>query len=245
MRLKLLACEILCREISSLAAESPHRIDIEFLPQQLHVIGRVRMKDRLAEYLATVNEDAYDAVLLGYALCSGGIAGLSAGKTPLVVPRAHDCITLFLGSRKKYEDYFFANGGTYFLTAGWLEQGNALDHGIEMMPFYNKIAFIEMGIEPDSTFEQRAQEIAEQHHWQFEKLTGDLSLLRRFINGDWNEDFLIVPPGGQIRQTYNDDVIEIGVPANGKHGDTVPGSLLFASEVNLPGSRRRRLPQIP
>ena len=128
MRLKLLACEILRREIDSLTADSPHHIDVEFLPQELHVIGRVRMKNRLSEHLAAVNEDSYDALLLGYALCSGGIAGLSAGTIPLIVPRAHDCITFFLGSRERYQHYFFANGGTYFLTTGWFEQDNALNH---------------------------------------------------------------------------------------------------------------------
>ena len=212
MHFKLLACEILRREITSLTADSPHQIDVEFLPLQLHAIGRVRMKDRLSEYLATVNEDTFDAILLGYALCSGGIADLTANKVPLVVPRAHDCITLFLGSRKRYEEYFFANGGTYFATTGWLEQDNGLNYDAEMMPFYSKLAFIEMGLEPDGTFEQRAQEIAEKRQWQFEKLIGDLSLLRRFLNGDWNDDFLIVPPGGHIQQSYDDDVIAYELP---------------------------------
>jgi len=209
MRFKLLACEILRREIASLTADLPHRVDVEFLPQELHVIGRVRMKNRLSEYLAAVNEDLYDAILLGFALCSGGIAGLSAGKIPLIVPRAHDCITLFLGSRERYQDYFFANGGTYFMTTGWFEQDNALNYGTEMMPFYSKLAFIATGSEQDGTYEQRARRIAEERHWAFEKLTGDLSLLQRFINGDWNEDFLIVPPGKRIQAAYDDDVIEL------------------------------------
>jgi len=209
MRFKLLACEIFRREIALLTADSPHQIDVEFLPQELHVIGRVRMKDRLLEYLAAVNEDLYDAVLLAYALCSGGIAGLAAGKIPLIVPRAHDCITLFLGSRERYQDYFFANGGTYFMTTGWFEQGNALNDDREMMPFYSKLAFIETGTEPDGTFEQRARNAAEERHWEFEKLTGDLSLLRRLINGDWSEDFLVVPPRKRIQAAYNDDVIEV------------------------------------
>jgi hypothetical protein len=207
MRFKLFACEIFYREITSLIADSAHRIDVEFLPQQLHVVGRVRMKERLSEFLAAVSENLYDAILLGYGLCSGGIAGLAANTIPLVVPRAHDCITLLLGSRKRYEDYFFANGGTYFATTGWLEQDNGLNYGIEMMPFYNKLAFIETGIEPDDSFEQRAKEVAENRYWQFGKLTGDLSLLRQLISGDWNEDFLIVPPGEKIQQTYNDAII--------------------------------------
>jgi len=209
MRFKLFVCEILRREIASLMVDLPHQVEVEFLPQELHVIGRVRMKKRLSEYLAAVDEDRYDAILLGLALCSGGITGLSAGKIPLVVPRAHDCITLFLGSRKKYQDCFDANSGTYFMTTGWFEQDNALNYDLEMMPFYTKLAFIEMGIEPDGTYEQRAKEIARERNWEFEKITGDLSLLRRFINGDWNEDFLIVPPGKCIQASYDDDVIEI------------------------------------
>jgi hypothetical protein len=209
MRFKLLACEILYREISSLTADLPHQVDVEFLPQELHVIGRVRMKNRMSEYLAAVNEDLYDAILLGFALCSGGIAGLSAGKIPLIVPRAHDCITLFLGSRERYQNYFEANSGTYFMTTGWFEQDNALHYGTEIMPHYTKLAFIEMGIEPDGTYEQRARVIAEERNWEFEKITGDLSLLRRLIDGDWNEDFLIVPPGKRIQASYDGEVIEI------------------------------------
>jgi hypothetical protein len=148
---------------------------------------------------------------LAYGLCSGGIAGLSASTIPMIVPRAHDCITLFLGSRQRYQDYFFENGGTYFMTTGWFEHDNAFNdnYGVEMMPFYNKLAFIEMGIEPDDTFEQQARLLAEERHWDFEKISGSLSLFQRLLNGDWNEDFLIVPPGKQIRESYNDDVIEL------------------------------------
>ena len=208
MRLKLLACEIFRQEITFFLSGSPHQIDVEFLPAELHAIGRVRMKNRLSEYLASVDESQYDAILLGYALCSGGIVGLSVSKIPLVVPRAHDCITLFLGSRKRYLEYFFANGGTYFMTTGWFEQDNAFNYGPEIMSFYTKLAYIETEIESDNTFEQRAERIAAERHLEFEKLSGDLSLLRRFVNGDWDNDFLVVPPGKHIQASYDDDVIE-------------------------------------
>ena len=209
MRFKLLACEIFFREISSLLADSPHQIDVEFLPQQWHTVGTARMKSRLSECLAAVDESCYDALLLAYALCSNGIVGLSTKKIPMVVPRAHDCITLFLGSRERYLNYFAANGGTYFMTTGWFERDKTVHDGIEIMPFYSKLAFIEMGIEPDDTFERRARVIAEERRWKFEKLTGDLSLLRRLLDGDWNNDFLIVPPGSEIQAAYNGDVIQV------------------------------------
>jgi len=34
-------------------------------------------------------------------------------------------MTLFLGSRQRYQQYFTDNPGTYFLTSGWIERGEA------------------------------------------------------------------------------------------------------------------------
>jgi hypothetical protein len=37
------------------------------------------------------------------------------------VPRAHDCITLFLGSKERYQKLFTERPGTYYFSSGWLE----------------------------------------------------------------------------------------------------------------------------
>lgn len=126
MRLKLIACEILFRELCAAAARSVNQIDVEFLPKGLHDIGQAGMSGRLKEVLAAIDETQYDAVLFGYALCSNGLVGLTARSIPLVVPRAHDCITLFLGSKERYLDYFQKNPGVYFKTSGWIERGEGL-----------------------------------------------------------------------------------------------------------------------
>jgi len=127
MHLKLIACEILCREFCWAAARSPHRVDVEFLPKGLHDIGKIGMNARLVEALEGVDQKSCDAVLMGYALCSNGLAGLKASDVPLVLPRAHDCITLFLGDKQRYLDYFQANPGVYFKTSGWIERGEQLE----------------------------------------------------------------------------------------------------------------------
>lgn len=126
MRLKLIACEILYRELCAAVAESPNQIDIEFLPKGLHDIGQAGMSARLKEVVESVDESKYAAVLLGYGLCSNGLVGLRARSIPLVIPRAHDCITLFLGSKERYLDYFQSHPGTYFKTGGWIERGDGL-----------------------------------------------------------------------------------------------------------------------
>ena len=43
-------------------------------------------------------------------------------QTPLVIPRAHDCITLFLGSKERYTKRFEESPGTYYYSSGWIER---------------------------------------------------------------------------------------------------------------------------
>lgn len=123
MRLKVISCEIFFREVCAAAARSVNLVDIEFLPKGLHDIGTAGMLARLAETVGRVDVSRYDAIALGYGLCNNGIAGLVAPAIPLVIPRAHDCITLFFGSHQRYVEYFDANPGTYFMTTGWIERG--------------------------------------------------------------------------------------------------------------------------
>lgn len=127
MRLKLISCEVLYREVCALVARSPNFVDVEFLPKGLHDQGSARMLQRLQEALDRAGESRYEAVLLAYGLCGNGLAGLKANSRPLVVPRAHDCITLFLGSKERYLDYFNQNPGVFFRTTGWIERGDSSD----------------------------------------------------------------------------------------------------------------------
>jgi hypothetical protein len=129
LRLKLIACEIFYRELCAAVARSINQVDVEFLPKGLHDIGQVGMNAKLAETLARVDNEHYEAILLGYALCSNGLVGLTAGRLPLVIPRGHDCITLFLGSKERYLEYFQAHPGVYYKTSGWVERGESTHQG--------------------------------------------------------------------------------------------------------------------
>jgi hypothetical protein len=125
MRLKLICCEVFYREMCETIAHSPHQVDVEFLPKGLHDIGCTGMQARLQEVIGKVDEASYDQILMGYGLCNNGILGITARTIPIVVPRAHDCMAVFFGSRKRYEAYFEQHPGTYFLTTGWIERGTA------------------------------------------------------------------------------------------------------------------------
>jgi hypothetical protein len=122
LRLKLFACEIFYRELCMCVAQSRNIIDIQFLTQGLHDLRSEKMAERLQKEIDAVDPQRYAAIALGFALCNNGIVGLGHPSLPLVVPRSHDCIALFLGSRAAYDRYFGENPGTYYKTSGWLER---------------------------------------------------------------------------------------------------------------------------
>lgn len=76
----------------------PH--DLEFLPKGLHNIGQAKMTARLAEVVAAVDRrpTMRDRAGLRAVQQRAGV-GLAATDIPLVVPQAHDCITLFRRQR--------------------------------------------------------------------------------------------------------------------------------------------------
>ena len=232
MRLKLISCEVLYREMCAAVARSPHQVDIEFLPKGLHDLGGPAMRARLQEAADRVDATQHEAVLLGYALCGNGVAGLVSRTLPLVIPRAHDCIALLMGGRDRYRSYFESHPGVFFRSTGWLERGQELD---QAAPYtlealiarygedngrylfeqfngyqrnYRQLAYIATGLEPDGGFEQQARAEAAHRGWQFETIRGDLRLLERLVAGDWHEaDFLVVPPGWRVKATYDGGVI--------------------------------------
>ena len=120
-RYMIIACEVLFREICLCAAKCRSVVSIKFVDQGLHNQGQIKMPKELQAIIDGVEQDQYDAILLVYGLCNNGICGLRAD-IPLVVPRAHDCITLLLGSKERYLAYFNENPGTFFKSSGWNER---------------------------------------------------------------------------------------------------------------------------
>lgn len=240
MRLRCVGCDALARPIYLSAAQSPHVVDVVLLQLGLHV-DSADLRARLQAQIDAATGQGYDAIVIGYGLCGQATAGLRARDVPVVIPRAHDCITLFLGSRQRYEREFKACPGTYWYTLDYVERRNAAgtslslgaivdddldrvyaeyvekygrenaDYLMEVMgawqAHYQRAVFIDLGIGDSTEVEAWAREEALRRGWRYEKVAGDLRLIRRLLWGEWDEDFLVLQPGQQIVVSHGVDVI--------------------------------------
>jgi hypothetical protein len=239
-RLLAVTCEVLARAVYLCAARSPQTVDVRLLRRGLH--------DRPPNLRAVLQAEIdaagppHDAVVLAYGLCGGAAAGLRAGAIPLVVPRAHDCIALFLGSRERYTDQSAAHPGTFWYVQDYLERDNSggpfagvgavsdaearetydayvLRYGKDNADYlmealgewqraYTRAAFVDMGVGDDASASARARADAARHGWSYERLAGELALIRGLLDGAWDEaDFLVVRPSERLVMSYDERVI--------------------------------------
>ena len=181
-------------------------------------------------------EESYDGICLGYGLCSNGIVGVSSKKYPLIVPRGHDCITLLLGSKEKYQSLFNSRkGGIYWYTPGWIEhstqpgkeryellykqyadkygEDNAqylMDMEQNWMKEYDNALYIDWTHLDTDKYIQYTKECAEYLKWQHEVVEGSDSLLSDMLEGHWDhEKFLVLQPGSKIKASFREDIIDI------------------------------------
>ena len=129
MRIALIGCMVMCREISTLTAKSSHIIRNWWLRQGLHDTPEL-LRTQLQETVQQIEEEnrqlrstqRFDAIVLAYGLCSNGVIGLQSRTLPIIIPRCDDCISLFLGSAERYRTLFHEMPGTYWYNRGWIEQ---------------------------------------------------------------------------------------------------------------------------
>ncbi len=237
MKCHIISCHVLWRELSYYASLSEHVFTFEFLPQGLHNTPEILRAD-LQKAIDAV-PDGYDAVLIGYGLCSNGLTGIVARNAPLVIMRAHDCITFLLGSRARYREYFDAHPGTYWYSPGWIDSSlmpgkdrhdvlraqYAAQYGEENAEYlmdmeqgwlksYNNAAYVDLGFGDMDRYRRFTQEAADWLGWKADYLKGDPRLLIDFVEGKWDsDDFLVVRPGERVAVSHDERIL-VAEPAD-------------------------------
>lgn len=244
LRLKIIACDVLNREISYLASQSKNYTDVTFMSQGLH-----NTPDKLREMVQAEVDKAngdfpynyyntcpkYDYIILGYGLCSNGVVGITSKSVPMIIPRAHDCITLLMGSKELYKTTFEENPGTYWFSGGWIERGwqpsrikfetlledytqrygeDNAEFLVEMeqnwVKEYKRAGLITWDcFNNNEYYRDFTKNSSEFLGWDFMEFEGSRALMENILNGQFNDhEVLVVPPGSAVNASYDGDIIK-------------------------------------
>ena len=212
MKYLVIACSIMKDELLRFQTEE---ISFVFMEQSLHRTPQ-KMGPLIQNEIDRADHQDWDYILLGYGLCSNGILGIMSKRHPLVVPRVHDCIALFLGSHEKYIEEQKKEPGTYYLTKGWIEEGKS-PIGIykeyckrvdpetaewtirEELKHYTRITLVDIGNLSD-VHREHGKENAEFLHLRYEEVKGSLEFFEKMLQGPWKDGFIILKPGEEVTQ---------------------------------------------
>jgi hypothetical protein len=214
----VIACRVMEPEMNRALREGgdAEGVEVMYLDQALHRTPR-KLLDLVQERIDQVAETA-SRIVLGYGLCSNGVVGITARRQELIIPRCHDCISLFLGSPARYQEVFRSKPGTYYLTPGWIaEKDDPLGLIEEQVPrfgrekaqwiveeelkHYTHIVLINPGGEEITSLRARARENAAALNKQYEEIAGSLDYFREILFGPYTADkFVRLQPGERFTQ---------------------------------------------
>jgi hypothetical protein len=238
-QMAIIACDVLEDEVTHFAGQHEHVVKLEFFEMGLHD-QPTRLREVLQESIDVCEADErVDTVVLVYGLCGKGTEGLGTRRCKLVIPRAHDCVTLFLGSAKQYLDLHQNCSGSYTYTPGWCRGGRTpgkarfkrlkeeyteqfdaesaeylIDVEKQALSKYKTGLWVDLGLAPDreKLKDQARRDIANMG-WEFRDITGDTRLLRDLVSGDWSEErFCVAEPGQVLTATTDDRIIIAEAP---------------------------------
>jgi hypothetical protein len=230
----VLACAVLETEVRHFCRPDSPAFAFEFLDQDLHLQPE-HLHEELQKAVERLERQhpSLTSIVLVYGLCSGAVEGIHAERCRLVIPRAHDCITLLLGDRRRYAEHAEHFPGTYWYSPGWNRchlppgperyqkahaeycekygEDNA-DYLMELeqgwMREYDRASYVDLGVgvtDQDLDFTRRC---ADWLHWGFDHQTGDPRLLRDLLSGNWDEErYLVLEPGQTPRQSGDERVM--------------------------------------
>lgn len=120
----VIACDVFQAEIDAFREKSSTDWQsCRFLEMGLHDQPDI-LRARLQQAIGDTEAEDHDltAIALAYGRCGNGLLGVEAGRVPLILPQAHDCISILLGGKERHDALLKTHPGTYFYSPGWVRE---------------------------------------------------------------------------------------------------------------------------
>ena len=121
-RIVVIGCAVLGVDLKYVVRRLDLDVDFHFLEAGLHERPDVLTEKLQAAIDAVSADNRTQRIVVGYGVCGRGTIGIQSRSVPLVIPKVHDCIAMFLGGPEAYRREFNAFPGTYYISAGWYEE---------------------------------------------------------------------------------------------------------------------------
>jgi len=232
-RVALLACRVFEKEIALYAANARHIVETRYFEVGLHDRPDQLRATLQTELDSLAAREDIDAVALAYGLCGRGTAGLRAAKHRLVIPRAHDCITVFMGSKEHYAAHQKRCPTCYYYSPGWNRERRVpgperleslklelakkfdsddvsflLDSEREQWALHDTVTYLDLGTDDAEAEAEYARRCGQWLGWKFERLRGDPTLLRDLLWAHWDaRRFQIIEPGERLGHSPDETIL--------------------------------------
>ena len=217
MKTVAIACRTIEDELNAVYNTLPTPFPIVWVESGLHNFP-AQLKERLQQEINKISD--VDNILLLFGYCGNSIEGLVAPQARLVVPKVEDCISLLLGGNQ-IRMALSRETPAFYLTDGWLRYEKNIyweyEHCLEkygearslrifraMFEHYSNLNFIDTGSYDLEAVMSRTADWATKLNLKQGIVPGTLKLITKAFNEEWDEDFLIAPPGVPLQVTYEE-----------------------------------------
>lgn len=227
----VLACDVFQDELLKFGKGKDWR-HVEFLEMGLHDQPAI-LREEIQRVINRLQSNIpVNTILLLYGICGNGLIGVESARCRLVLPRAHDCISILLGGPDIHQAVLKKNPGTYFYSPGWIRGkrvpgpdrdahmlkyysekypddeelvADLIDADQETFAHHNCAAYVD--ITGDRSAESYCEGCAKSLGWAHEKLPGDPRLLQDLLNGNWDDSrFLVLEPPARISRVLDNQI---------------------------------------
>jgi hypothetical protein len=196
VRIGVVACDMLKRELDLVIQGDPDISEVIYLEAALHVYPE-KMKAAIIEQIESL-ADQVDVVFLGYGYCQSLKGIEDEVSVPVVLPQHDDCISIMF-TPERYAEETKREVGTWFMNPGWAEVGaqmvikelkleraarygkNPMDMAKRLFTHYRRGLFIDTGVGDLTEFRVLAHKFCDDFSLEYEETTATSPILAEEI----------------------------------------------------------------